>query len=121
MFHDFFKVRGVNEAILDFRDLSNVQLKNDSVQAFDPKWDQVSSAVTDRTTDSISERLYKMQVEKSAEMNCSLQVYAQPTTLGDKKYDFRRLKLMVQRNLEQEIKEDFSVFEQRQSESKKGK
>ena len=31
---------GDNEAILDFRGLSKVQLKNDNVQAFDAKWDE---------------------------------------------------------------------------------
>ena len=42
------------------------QLKNDSVQAFDTKWDDVLLflAVTDRPTDSILESLYKRQLEK---------------------------------------------------------
>ena len=35
--------------IWDFKDLSTVQLKNDNIQAFDTKWEQVFSAVTDRT------------------------------------------------------------------------
>ena len=46
-----------------------VQLKNDIFQAFDTKRDDVISAVTDRPTDSILESLYKMQVEKSEELN----------------------------------------------------
>ena len=43
------------------------KLKNDNVQTFDTKWDEVLPAVTDRPTDSISESLYKMQYEKSDE------------------------------------------------------
>ena len=69
MIYDFFNISGDNEAILDFRDLSKVQLQNDSVRAFATKWDEVSSAVTDRPTDSILESLYQMQVEKSQELN----------------------------------------------------
>ena len=61
--YDFFKIGDDNEAISDFRDLSKVQLKNDSVQAFDTKWDEILSAVTDRPTDNILESLYKMQVK----------------------------------------------------------
>ena len=47
MVYDFFKICGDNEAIFDFRDLSKVQLKNDKVHAFDTKWDEVLSAVTE--------------------------------------------------------------------------
>ena len=61
--HDFRKNSGDNEAILDFRDLSKVQVKNDNVQAFSTNWDEVLSAVSDRLTDRILESLYKMQVE----------------------------------------------------------
>ena len=41
MVSDFFKISGDNEAIFDMRDLSKVQLKNDNIQAFDTKWDEV--------------------------------------------------------------------------------
>ena len=41
MIYDFFKISGDYEAILDFRDSSNVQKKNDNVQAFDTKWEEV--------------------------------------------------------------------------------
>ena len=60
--HDFNKICGNNEAILDFRESPQVQLKNDNVQAFDTKWDEVLSAVTDRPTESISECLYMMHI-----------------------------------------------------------
>ena len=52
MIYDFFKISGDNEAILDFRDLSKVQFKNDNVQAFDTEWDKELSAVTDRLADN---------------------------------------------------------------------
>ena len=76
MIRDFF----ANSGVLDFTDLSKVQLKNDSVQAFDTKWDEVVSAVTDRPTDSMLESLNMMQVEKSEESKYLLPVYAQDTT-----------------------------------------
>ena len=50
IYYDFFNISGDNEAILDIRDLSKAQLKSDNVQAFDTKWDEVWSAVTDRLT-----------------------------------------------------------------------
>ena len=66
---------------------SEIQVKSDNVQAFDTKWDEVLSAVTDRFTDNLLESLYKMQVEKLEGLIYLLQVYAQETTFGDKKYD----------------------------------
>ena len=50
--------------ISDFRGLSKVHRKNDNVQAFNTKWNEVLSALTDRLTDNMLERLSKMQVEK---------------------------------------------------------
>ena len=74
-------------------------LGNDNVQAIDTKWDEVLSAVIDRLTDNKLESLHKMQVEKLEDPKYVSQVYAQETTFGDKKYDYCRLKLMVQRHL----------------------
>ena len=66
---------------------SEIQVKSDNVQAFDTKWDDVLSAVTDRFTDNLLESLYKMQVEKLEGLRNLLQDNAQETTFGDKKYD----------------------------------
>ena len=48
MIYDFLKISGDMKVILDFLDLSTFQFKNDNVQAFDTKWDEVSSAVSER-------------------------------------------------------------------------
>ena len=67
--------------------LSKNKLENDNVQDFDTKWDEVWSAVTDRHTYSILESLYQIRVDESEELKYLLQVYAQETTVGDKKCD----------------------------------
>ena len=67
---------------------------NAKVQAFDTKWDEVLSPVTD----SILESLYKTDVAKSEELKYFfVQVYVQETRFGDKKYDYCKLKLVVQK------------------------
>ena len=80
-------------------------------QAFDTKWDKGLSVVTDRPTHNKLESLYKMQADTSEELKYLLQVCAQETTFGDTKNDYCRLKLMVQRHLEQKTKD--SHFEAR--------
>ena len=59
-------------------------------QAFDTKWDEVLSAVTDSPTDSMLEGLCRMQIEKSQELKSVLHVYTLERTVGDKKYDYCR-------------------------------
>ena len=46
MTFDSFKISGTGEALLDFNDLLRVQLKNDIVQYFDTKWDEVLLSMT---------------------------------------------------------------------------
>ena len=86
---------------------------HDHVQAFDTKCGEVLPAGPDRPTGGVWECLYKAQVQKSDEFKYVLQVYAPETTFGDKKNDYRRLKLMAQRRLEQKIKD--SNFKSRNS------
>ena len=54
-------------------------------------------------TDSTLESVYRMQVEKSEGSKYLLHVFPQETTVGGKWYDYGKLKLMVQRHLEQKI------------------
>ena len=44
--YDNFKISGTGEALLHFNGLPIVQLKNDNVQGFDTKWDEVLLSMT---------------------------------------------------------------------------
>ena len=115
MIFDFFKISGDNEAILDFRDSTQVQLRSDKFQASCTTWDEVLSSVTDRPTDNILETLCtRCKMQKSEEEV----VIALQTTSGDKKYDSCRWKLMVQRHLEHKIKH--AHFKARHRTSRRG-
>ena len=87
MICDFSKMIGDDDAILDDKDLPQVQLQNDNVQAFDTKSNEVTSAFANRPIDNILESLYEMQVEK---------------------FDYCRLRLMAHRYLEETIKKSQS-------------
>ena len=86
MIHDFLNNQVAQRNHIGTpRDFANVQWKNDNVQAFDTKWDDVSSAITDRPADNKLGSLYKMQIDKSEELKYLMQIYAQETTFGIKK------------------------------------
>ena len=55
-----FRICGEVEAICGFCDLLKVELENDNVQAFDPKWDEVVSLMN---VDMVLNKLYHMQLE----------------------------------------------------------
>ena len=41
MIHEYFKVKGTQEAVLDYSDLFGMMLHDDDVQGFDTRWDEV--------------------------------------------------------------------------------
>ena len=47
---DNFNISGTGEALLDFNDQLGVQLKNDNVQGFDTKWDEVLLSLNDKSS-----------------------------------------------------------------------
>ena len=50
MIYDYFRVTGVHDAVLDFADLFSVTLRDDTVQEFDTRWDEVLLSMSKITT-----------------------------------------------------------------------
>ena len=71
MIGDHFNISGTGEALLDFKDLSRVQLKNDDVQGFDTKWNEVLLSMTKVPDEDKAEHLFNKQVHHSVESNLS--------------------------------------------------
>ena len=82
---------------------SEVQLKNDNVQAFDSKWDEVLSAVTDRLADKILKRMHNIRKVGGIEI-CVSSLRPRDNIGRQKKDDYCRLELMAQGHLAQKIK-----------------
>ena len=55
MIYDNFKISGTGEALLDFNDLPRMQLKNDNLQCFDIKCDEVLLSMTKMPEECILE------------------------------------------------------------------
>ena len=41
MICDYFRVTGAHDTVLDFADLFSVTLRNDNVEEFDTRWDEI--------------------------------------------------------------------------------
>ena len=81
--YDYFKIWGTGEALLDFNDLLTVQLKNDNVQGFDTKWDEVHLSRTKVPDEDFLENCTR---SSSVELKPLMALYLQDTVQkGEKK------------------------------------
>ena len=100
---EYFRVTGANDSVENFADLFTVGLRNDDIQEFDSKWDGILS-MTKIPPDDILEALYKLRIRESEKLKTVLELYDLETHQKKLEPDYHRLKTMVKRNFEQEIR-----------------
>ena len=63
MVYDYFRVTGAHDTMLDYAD----SLRDDNVQDFDTRWDEILS-MTRLPTDDVLESLYKLGIRESDQL-----------------------------------------------------
>ena len=58
LIYEYFWVIAANDSVENFADLFTIALRNDDIQEFDSKWDEILSSMTQITHDDILEGLY---------------------------------------------------------------
>ena len=79
-------------------------LRNDDIQEFDSKWDGILLSMTKIPHDDILEGLYKLRIRESEKLKTVLELYDLETHQKKLGPDYHRLKTMVKRSIEQEIR-----------------
>ena len=69
MIYDYFKVTGGHDTVLDYADLFTITLRNDDVQDFDTRWDDILLSMSKIPTDDALESLYKLRIRESDQLN----------------------------------------------------
>ena len=97
-------VTGANDSVENYADLFTISLRNDDIQEFDSKWNGILLSMTKIPHDDILEGLYKLRIRESEKLKtvfelCDLETHQKK--LGPDDY---RLKTMVKRSIEQEIR-----------------
>ena len=102
--YDYFRVTGVHDSVENYADLFTVSLRNDDIQEFDSKWDGILLSMTKIPPDDILEGLYKLRIRESDKLKTVLELY--DLEIHQKKLgpDYHRLKTMVKRSIEQDIR-----------------
>ena len=102
--YEYFRVIGAHDSVDNYADLYTISLRNDDIQEFDSKWDGILLSMTKIPPDDILEGLYKLRIRESEKLKTVLELY--DLEIHQKKLgpDYHRLKTMVKRSIEQDIR-----------------
>ena len=104
LIYDQFRVTGTHDSVENYTDLFTIVLRNDDIQEFDSKWDGILLSMTKIPHDDILEGLYKLRIRESEKLRTVLELYDLETHQKKLGPDYHRLKTMVKRSIEQEIR-----------------
>ena len=104
LIYDYFRVTGVSASVHDDADLFTVALRNDDIQEFDTRWDEIQMFMEQFSRDDILEILYKLRKRVSEKPKTVLELYNLDIYQKIAKPDYQRLKTMVKRSIEQHLK-----------------
>ena len=104
LIHEYFRVIGSHDSVENYTDLFTIVLRNDDIQEFDSTWDGILLSMTKIPHDEILEGLYKLRIRESEKLKTVLELY--DLEIHQKKigFDNHRLKTMVKRSIEQDIR-----------------
>ena len=103
LIYEFFRVTGANDSVENCADLFTVVLRNDDIQEFDSKWDEILLSMTQIPSEEILGSLYKLRIRESEKINTVLELYNMNIHQKKIGLDYHRLKTMVKRSIEQNM------------------
>ena len=101
---EYFRVTGANDSVENYADLFTVALRNDNIQELETKWDEILLSMTQITSDDILENLYKLTVRECEKLKTVLDLYNMEIHSKKAGPDDHRLKTMVKRSIEQNLR-----------------
>ena len=104
LIYEYFRVTGANDSVENYADLFTVVLRNDDIQEFDSKWDEILLSMTQIPSDDILESLYKLRIRVSEKLKTVLELYNMEIHQKKAGPDYHRLKTMVKRGIEQNLR-----------------
>ena len=104
MIYEQFRVTGTDDSVENYTDLFTIALRNDDIQEFDSKWDEILLSMTKIPHDDILEGLYKSRIRESETLKTELELYDLEILQKKAGPDYHRVKTMVKRSIEQDIR-----------------
>ena len=104
MIYEYFWVTGAHDSVENYADLFTVALRNDDIQEFDSKWDEIQLTMTQIPSDDILDGLYKLRIRESEKLKTVLELYDLEIHQKKAGPDNHRLKTVVKRSIEQDLR-----------------
>ena len=104
LIYDHYRVTGTHDSVENYTDLFTIVLRNDDIQEFDSKWDGILLSMTKIPPDEILEGLYKLRIRESEKLKTVLELYDLETHQKKLGPDYHRLKTVVKRSIEQNLR-----------------
>ena len=104
LIYEYFRVTGANDSVENCADLSKINLRNNDMQEFDSKWDEILLSMTQIPSDDILEGLYKLRIRVSEKLETVLELCNMEIHQKKGGPDYHRLKKMVKRSIEQNLR-----------------
>ena len=104
LLYEYFRVVGPNDSVENYADLFTIGLRNDDIQEFDSRRDGILLSMTKIPPDDILEGLYKLRIRESEKLKTELELYNLETHQKKLGPDYHRLKTMVKRSIEQNLR-----------------
>ena len=104
LIYEYFWVTGANDSVENYANLFTIVLRNDDIQEFDSKWDEIPLSMTQIPSDDILEGLYKLRIRESEKLKTVLELYNMEIHQKKAGPDYHRLKTMVKRSIEQNLR-----------------
>ena len=104
LIYEQFRVTGTDDSVENYTDLFTIRLWNDDIQEFDSKWDGILMSMTKIAPDDILAGLYKLRIRESEKLKTILELYDLKTHQKKLGPDYHRLKTVVKRSIDQDIR-----------------
>ena len=100
MIYEYFRVIGANDSVENYADLFTVVLRDDDIQEFDSKLDEILLSMTQIPLNEILESLYKLRIRESEKLKTVLELYNMEIHQKKAGLDDHRLKTMLKRSID---------------------
>ena len=104
LIYEYFRATGANDSVEHHADLFTIGLRNEDIQEVDSKLDGILLTMTKIPSDHILEGLYKIRTRESEKLKTALEVYKMEIHQKKIGPDYQRLKAMVKRSIEQDLR-----------------
>ena len=75
LIYEYFRVTGSHDSVENYTDLFTIGHRNDGIQEFNSKWDEILLSMTKIPPDEILEGLYKLRIRESDKLKTVLELY----------------------------------------------